>query len=184
MSVSNSYTCRAPFRFCNYWVVNPTFKETLLKCWSIPRHGNPSFMLCKKLKSFKEALKGWPKFSSTDLQNQVVAARANLEYIQMQMQKHPFDTHLSFLESRRRSELCDLMLMEEYDLMQRTNTDWLSFGDKGNAFFHNAVKEKKIRNNIWSILDTQGYQQEGQANVAKTFISFYRDLLGSSSSPS
>ncbi|KAF9617862.1 hypothetical protein IFM89_039056 [Coptis chinensis] len=141
-------------------------------------------MLCKKLKSFKEALKGWPKFSSTDLQNQVVAARANLENIQMQMQKRPFDTHLSFLESHRRSELCDLMLMEEYDLMQRTNTDWLSFGDKGNAFFHNVVKEKKIRNNIWSIMDTQGYQQEGQANVAKTFISFYRDLLGSSSSPS
>ncbi|KAF9613512.1 hypothetical protein IFM89_008359 [Coptis chinensis] len=45
ISVSNSYTCRAPFRFCNYWVVNPAFKETLLKCWSIPRHGNPSFML-------------------------------------------------------------------------------------------------------------------------------------------
>ncbi|KAF9597102.1 hypothetical protein IFM89_015931 [Coptis chinensis] len=78
----------------NSWVVNPAFKDTLLKCWSIPRHGNPSFMLCKKLKLFKEALKGWPKFSSTDLQNQVVAARANLEDIQMQMQKRPFDTHL------------------------------------------------------------------------------------------
>ncbi|KAF9603208.1 hypothetical protein IFM89_034541 [Coptis chinensis] len=128
-------------------------------------------MLCKKLKLFKEALKGWPKFSSTDLQNQVVAARANLEDIQMQMQKRPLDTHLALLERSRRSELCDLMCMEEYDLLQRTNTDWLSFGDKGNAFFHNAVKEKKIRNNIWSILDSQGNQQEGQANVANDILS-------------
>ncbi|KAF9619290.1 hypothetical protein IFM89_006477 [Coptis chinensis] len=105
---------------------------------------------------FKEALKGWPRFSSTDLQNQVVAAKANLEDIQLLMQKRPFDSHLSNLERSRKTELCDLMLMEEYDLMQRTNTDWLSFGDKGNAFFHNVVKEKKTRNNIWSILDIQG----------------------------
>ncbi|KAF9609364.1 hypothetical protein IFM89_015619 [Coptis chinensis] len=134
--------------FCNYWLVNHLFKETLSKCWYIPIQGNPSYILSKKLKLLNASLKGWPRLSTTDIQKLVDIAKANLEDIQKQLHMKPLDIHLCNLERTKRLELCNLMLMEEYDLLQRTHTDWLSIGDKGNAFFHQSVKEKKTINNI------------------------------------
>ncbi|KAF9600738.1 hypothetical protein IFM89_011425 [Coptis chinensis] len=153
----------------------------LFSCWDIPIQGNPPYMLSKKLKNLKQALKGWPRLSITNLQKLVEVTKVSLEDIQRLLQASPLDIHLCNLERIRKAELCNFMLMEEYDLLQKSNTDWLSFGDKCNAFFHNAVKEKKSRSNIWSILDSQGVLQEGHENVAKAFISFYKELLGKES---
>ncbi|KAF9611954.1 hypothetical protein IFM89_037174 [Coptis chinensis] len=79
-----------------------------------------------------------------------VVTRGQLQ--QQQLQK------LGNRERSRRSELCDLMLMEEYDLMQRTNTDWLSFGDKesiDNVFLNTRVSEKNENEATSSSLPTR-----------------------------
>ncbi|KAF9591983.1 hypothetical protein IFM89_011115 [Coptis chinensis] len=69
------------------------------------------------------ALKGWPRLSTTDLQKLVEVTKASLEDIQRLLQASPLDIHLCNLERIRKAELCNFMLMEEYDLLQKSNTD-------------------------------------------------------------
>ncbi|KAF9619052.1 hypothetical protein IFM89_004410 [Coptis chinensis] len=82
------------------------------------------------------------------------------------------------LYAARRRKLCLLIKMEEADLYQKTNIEWLCFGEKCNAFFFNAIKEKKSRSVVWCIKDKEGYLREGQMEVKDAFIEYYKDLLG------
>eukprot|EP00253_Pinus_taeda_P033841 PITA_33841 len=54
---------------------------------------------------------------------------------------------------------------------------WLQGGDKNTAFFHKQVAARKLRNNVCSILDKEGNQQNTQEAIRNAATEFYRDLL-------
>ncbi|KAF9615253.1 hypothetical protein IFM89_022550 [Coptis chinensis] len=149
LSFSDGVRCKPPFRFCNYWLAMPEFPSTLSEAWNIQNCGNPSFMFFKKLRNLKQLLKRWPKISSSNIQKNTERARKQLDSIQKLLQQMPFDVNLCYKEKEFRAQLCFLMQIEEEELRQKTNTEWLTYGDKGNSFFHNALKEKKNKNNVW-----------------------------------
>lgn len=50
-------------------------------------------------------------------------------------------------------------------------------GDKNSAFFHKQTTVRKIRNNITSIIDSEGNQQTSQGAIKKAASDHYRELL-------
>lgn len=50
-------------------------------------------------------------------------------------------------------------------------------GDKNTAFFHKQTIARKIKNNVSSILDAEGNQQNTQEAIQKVATEHYRDLL-------
>lgn len=45
-------------------------------------------------------------------------------------------------------------------------------------YFHNAIKERRGKNRIFSIIDSQGVTRRDPDKIAQAFIEFYKKLLG------
>ncbi|KAF9611346.1 hypothetical protein IFM89_030135 [Coptis chinensis] len=140
-------------------------EEELSKCWSTPTQGNLSNMLSKKLKLLKASLKGWPRLNTTDIQNLVDTAKARLEDIQKQIHMKPLDIHLCNLERKRDWSYALLCSWKNMISCKELTLIGSHLGTNAIAFFHKFVKEKKSRNNISSIIDSQGVMQEGQDKI-------------------
>lgn len=54
---------RKPFKFLNFWVRHPQFKEKVRESWHIDFIGNPFTEVHAKLKSLKKSLMEWSKMT-------------------------------------------------------------------------------------------------------------------------
>ena len=60
---------------------------------------------------------------------------------------------------------------------------WLQEGDKNTSFFHKLATIRKTRNNISSIIDTEGKIHIDQDLIKATATGHYRDLLTETKEP-
>ncbi|KAF5180461.1 hypothetical protein FRX31_029952 [Thalictrum thalictroides] len=132
-----------PFRFNNAWSIHPGFNDLLNNVWNQYIHGDPVCVLITKLKLLKMKLKGWACTHFSDFHERVKAARKDLHEVQERLHNNPFDHFLATMEKQARKNYIELAQMEELDLKQRTDCEWLSYGDKCNAYFFNVIKERK-----------------------------------------
>lgn len=75
------------------------------------------------------------------------------------------------------SQLSHISREEETKWRLKSRQLWLQGGDKNTAFFHNQATARKLRNNVCSILDKEGNQQNTQEAIRNAATEFYRDLL-------
>ncbi|KAF5183018.1 Dnase i-like superfamily protein, partial [Thalictrum thalictroides] len=169
---------KIPFRFNNAWSIHPEFKDLLLNVWNQQYAGDPVGVITAKLKLLKLKLKGWARIHFSDFHERVKTARKELHDIQEKLHNSPFDPQLAILEKQARKTYVDFAQMEELDLKQRTDCQWLSYGDKCNAYFFNVIKEKKGRNNIWSLKDRNGIISRDEKLIVDAFVEFYKGLIG------
>ncbi|KAF5189890.1 hypothetical protein FRX31_020523 [Thalictrum thalictroides] len=135
--------------------------------------------LQSKLKLVKTKLKEWSKQNFSDLQNQVLKAREDLERIQLAIQTHPLDTNLAVLENEALREYNLKAAAEESSAKQKPGCDWTVLGDGNAAFFHNKVKGNRARTSIHSIVTSQQATITDKEDIAAEFVSYYQNLLGS-----
>lgn len=66
--------------------------------WQQPVHGNPMVVMVTKLNRLKKVLGEWKNERFKKLSDQVVAAQANMQYLQQQLQLHPFNRDIASRE--------------------------------------------------------------------------------------
>jgi hypothetical protein len=60
-----------PFRFEEFWTKHPNYRTTIQAAWDPYINGSPSYILAKKLKSTKAALKIWNNLSFGNIQQKI-----------------------------------------------------------------------------------------------------------------
>ncbi|KAK1424624.1 hypothetical protein QVD17_19957 [Tagetes erecta] len=107
--------------------------------------------------------------------------RHELEELQEQIDKNPFDESLREMEARCMRDFETAALDEEHFMKQKSKIEWLSAGDANSAYFHRALKSKINKGRINSIVDSGGiFLQHDE--VPDAFVNHYKVFLGSESS--
>ncbi|KAK1441013.1 hypothetical protein QVD17_06849 [Tagetes erecta] len=107
--------------------------------------------------------------------------RHDLEELQEQIDKNPFDESLREMEARCMRDFETAALDEEQFMKQKSKIEWLSAGDSNSAYFHRALKSKINKGRINSIVDSGGiFLQHDE--VPDAFVNHYKVFLGSESS--
>nr|GEV18942.1 hypothetical protein [Tanacetum cinerariifolium] len=66
---------------------------------------------------------------------------------------------------------------EEKFLYQQAKVEWLRKSDRNSAFFQKAMKSKKHKNRILSVLDTNGNEVEGD-KITMEFVNHFKKFSG------
>ncbi|KAF5184147.1 hypothetical protein FRX31_026266, partial [Thalictrum thalictroides] len=138
------------------------------------------YVINTKLKTLKEHLRHWARANFSNMHDQVVDKRRELSILQEQMQTVQ-DVSIYQREKEILKQFTELADKEIKDLRQKYKGKWNLEADRCTAFYHNAVKERRGQNSIWT-LERQDGSVTHDANEIETIIEmFYKNLLGTES---
>ncbi|KAG5558768.1 hypothetical protein RHGRI_008653 [Rhododendron griersonianum] len=169
---------RRSFKFFNFWLQNPSFKDTLIQSWAEPVIGRPMFVLSTKLKRLKSVLRKLNLECYSNISKRVYAAKEELDVIQEQLFKTPFDLVLSNTEKEILNKYVELRIAEESFLKQKSRVKWLALGDQNSKYFHQKMCSHRARNTILSLTDSSGCLIDDPEAVKQEILGYYVGLLG------
>jgi hypothetical protein len=71
-----------PFRFEEFWTKHPDCRSTILAAWDSYITGSPAYILSRKLKSTKAALKIWNNLSFGNIQHKINSLSNQIDIVQ------------------------------------------------------------------------------------------------------
>ncbi|XP_023895201.1 uncharacterized protein LOC112007132 [Quercus suber] len=120
-----------------------------LRVWNKNCFGNVRMVLSCKRKELKEAKKVAMRFGS---------------YLQVRELK---------------KEIAELVDKENRFWFQRSKIMWAKFGDRNSKFFHSQASQRKRKNLIWNLKDSNGCVVEDNEGIAECLVQYYQNLLSS-----
>nr|GEZ08148.1 hypothetical protein [Tanacetum cinerariifolium] len=134
------------------------------------------FQVVKKLKSLKKHLNGL-NWKNGNLFKRVADLKEYLKVAQANVNAHPHDNQIKMKAVEILNNYQEVVMDEEKLLYQQAKVEWLRKGDRNSAFFQKAVKSKKHKNKILSVLDTNGNEVEGD-KITMEFVNHFKKFLG------
>ncbi|XP_021992554.1 uncharacterized protein LOC110889344 [Helianthus annuus] len=165
-----------PFKFPNFIVTKPEFRQAVMSEWTKTVEGATMFSVVKKMKGLKSHFRRILR-NQGNLHKRVTDLRNELDQIQKQVEAHPFDSAIRSSETICLRDFKSAVYDEECFLKQKSKVQWLCAGDSNTSYFHNSVKSRNARNRINCIKDTNGNQYEG-VDVAAALLNHYSAFMG------
>ncbi|KAL7591715.1 hypothetical protein Lser_V15G35619 [Lactuca serriola] len=165
-----------PFKFPNVLTLCNELKPLVETHWRNEVNGIKMFQLVQKLKILKKPIRKLFK-DQGHLSEKVTHCRKELDAVQVDLDKDPFNPDLRELEAIFLGELNKAHAEEECFLKQKAKVSWLKEGDSNSKYFHKIVKGKINRNSIRAVLNEEGKWVEGE-NVPNVFIKYFSEFLG------
>ncbi|XP_059626612.1 uncharacterized protein LOC132269441 [Cornus florida] len=166
-----------PFRFFNFWTLDPSFFIIVSQEWQRVIHGSRMFILVQKLRSLKQPLKLLNKASFSDISARIAACREELSLCQRSLDLNPNDDSLRLNENELSSKFTELSLAEELFYKQKAQVHWLKEGDQNTAFFMRSFGSKANRRKVQSIFNSYGSQLFGE-DMKNEFLTHFTTILG------
>lgn len=63
-------------------------------------------------------------------------------------------------------------------LSQKAKLSWCKEGDENSHLFHQSIKARRVKNNVYDIHDSVGVWQDEPQKVIEAFLIYYEELLG------
>lgn len=154
---------------------DPECIEVVSNCWgdaascSTQKHWKKKLYLCKNglLKWSKEKF-GNSKMQISSLMSEVSSLQAYGSYSVHKDRMEPIVQQLDELWSR-----------EEIHWHQRSRVRWLQFGDKNSRFFHLSTIQRRKRNVVTKIKNSDGIWLEDRKEVITGFGEYFQNLFSS-----
>lgn len=169
---------RRSFKFCNMWVKHPDFFSIVQGAWQTPIDGHPMYILVKKLKAVKVQLQRMHKDYFSDIQKRIQDIQEELAECQSQISLDMRNLELHRKERQLQQKCMELLGAQAMLARQQAKVQWLSDNDRNTPYFHAKLKQKRVQNQILSIVNANGDRVSGSQNIQEVFLSYYTDLLG------
>ncbi|XP_074305241.1 uncharacterized protein LOC141640290 [Silene latifolia] len=142
------------FKYINMWGRSGQFLPCVKKIWMTNIEGTSMYQIIKKLKALKPGLRELNKDRFSDIEN-------NNSLLQMYMHK----------------------LQEELGVNPNNQAmiRWINEGDANTAFFHGAIKSRRMKNKVLMVEDVDGHACATTTEIRRAFLHYYNSLLGTSS---
>jgi exonuclease III len=168
------------FKFFNMWTPHPQFLETVSQNWSLDAYGTHMYILYKKLKQLKGGLKSLNKLHFSHISERVARAEKVLDDTQLLLQNDMDNCHLLAVEKQLRLNLVNLKSAEKMFFSQKLKCTFFKDCDKGMRFFHSLMSQRHRRRHIPAIVRSDGMLTSSAEEVGREFVSYYKELLGTS----
>ncbi|XP_074302885.1 uncharacterized protein LOC141637220 [Silene latifolia] len=169
---------RRSFKYFNMWGKADSFLSDVAAVWGRSYSGTKMFSLIKKLKALKPVLKGLNMSCFSDIENSTSIASALSESIQKQIVDEPGNFDLIQQEMELSAELKELISARDSFLTQKAKIQWSIEGDLNTCYFHQAIRKRIMMNKVLKIEDMHGKLFVLGDDIQKDFLSYYQDLLG------
>ncbi|KAL0008379.1 hypothetical protein SO802_009881 [Lithocarpus litseifolius] len=168
-----------PWRFEQLWLECEGCHDTITAAWSEVSWASPMVEVMNKIENCKNQLRRWSKNSVCNISNTLVEKKKSLELAEAAaVRGGSMDFFLQL-----KSEVNDLLRMEEKLWQQRAHDHWMVSGDKNSGYFHNRASQKFRRNTITELKGSNGEMVLGDDEIAALVVGYYNTLF-SSSTPS
>jgi hypothetical protein len=175
-TVSTPYSLPKPFRFEEFWTKHPECRSVILAAWDSFFSGSSAFILAKKLKSTKQALKIWNYWFFGNIQRNINSISQQIDDIQ----QSNFSSHLHREEIFLKQELDSLYIQEELLWKSKSRDTWLTCKDLNTRYFHMSTLIKRRRNAIDFLKLPSGAWVSDRRNIGNCFADFFQQLFSSS----
>ncbi|CAM8914180.1 unnamed protein product [Rhodiola kirilowii] len=162
------------FRFEMMWFDHPDFTRMMNQFWD-----ETDFMIedwhCK-LRRCKNMLMAWNQASFGNVQRRIKFLKKELEDIRKE------DRSLDVVDRERRisDELDQWLVREETLWMQRSRVLWMEHGDRNTKYFHAKASQRRQKNWITQLKDSQGFLQEGEENIMRIVEDYFSNIFRTS----
>nr|GFA25922.1 RNA-directed DNA polymerase, eukaryota, reverse transcriptase zinc-binding domain protein [Tanacetum cinerariifolium] len=109
----------------------------------------------------------------------VVILREKLKDAQNAVTDQPYDNERKRIAVDVLNDYNEAMADEDKLLFQIAKVEWLNEGDRNTAYFHKVVKNKRNKNRIMSINNSQGVVVEGN-DIVTEFVKYFEKFIGQS----
>jgi len=165
-----------PFRFEDFWIHHPECLSVIMAAWDALALGSPAFVLVRRLKSTKKALKTWNSLSFGNIQSKIHSLTKFLDDIQQSAS----NLVAYSLESNIRFELDSLYLQEETLWHSKSRDTWLTCKDLNTKYFHLSTLIKRRRNAIDFLKLNTGTWISDRRVIGNSFCNHFANLFSSS----
>jgi len=165
------------FRFEEFWTKHPECFSVICSAWDSFVNGSYAFILAKKLKSVKYALKIWNSLSFGNMQKKINLVTQRIDDIQ----KSRFTIQLHLDELNLKFELDSLLLQEEIIWKSKSRDTWLTCKDLNIKYFHVSTLIKRRRNAIDFLKLPSSAWISDRRNIGNCLSHHFKELFSSSS---
>ncbi|XP_075645403.1 uncharacterized protein LOC142616429 [Castanea sativa] len=167
---------RKPFRFEAMWLMDRGCSDTVTRAWVYRPEGTPMFQATEKLRKCKKMLKKWSREHFGNVKQQIEKTKKKLWQAEVVSAREGKDEDVV----RLKAELNMLCEKEEQMWHQRSRLQWIKNGDRNTQFFHGTTTQRKRRNFIKGLRDSDGRWQSEEGIYTKILVDFYKDLFTTS----
>ncbi|CAL0324296.1 unnamed protein product [Lupinus luteus] len=175
---SSSVTRQTPFKFHKMWLLNNSLRKLVHDTWIIPVVGCPMYVLSKKLRNLKVALKVWNKEVFGNIHLKVKDALEKVDSIQLSMSNLGQDQHLLDQENSAQNDLSLALQVQEEFWREKARINWCTKGDRNTAYFHKLAKIRHASKSM-SMLRHDSHVLLGQGEIADHALSYFTNLYAS-----
>ncbi|CAL0327859.1 unnamed protein product [Lupinus luteus] len=166
------------FKFHKMWLLNNSLRKLVQDTWITPVVGCPMYVLSKKLRNLKAALKVWNREVFGNLHLKVKNAMEKVENIQLRMSNLGQDQHLLDQENSARNDLSLALQIQEEFWREKARINWYTKGDRNTAYFHKLAKIRHASKSM-SMLRHDTQILLGQGEIADHALSYFTALYAS-----
>ncbi|XP_074271259.1 uncharacterized protein LOC141595187 [Silene latifolia] len=162
---------RREFRFEQIWVGEAGCEDTIRRVWE-----DGDYDVLETISRCADELKKWKGASTSKILRDLNRKRKRLSWL------NENERFIVNVKERRRlmGEITHLLRQEEMFWRQRSRTLWLKDRDRNTKYFHRKARQRKNKNNIKHIMDSQGTTCEGVEAVKTTAVGFFSLIFASS----
>ena len=165
-----------PFRFEAMWLMDLGCSDTVARAWAYQTEGTPMFQATEKLRKCKKMLQKWSRAHFGNIKQQIKKTKEKLWQAEVTSAREGNVEEVV----RLKDELNMLCEKEEQMWHQRLRLQWIKSGDRNTEFFHGTTTQRKRRNFIKELRDSEGRWQSEEGIYTKILMDFYVDLFTTS----
>ncbi|KAI5351664.1 hypothetical protein L3X38_004555 [Prunus dulcis] len=158
------------------WTTHVDCEKTIKQVWESVGDLDPMVGLDKKIKQMTWVLQRWSKSTFGHIKEETRVLRAKFA----SLFQAPYSERVE--EDRRvvQKSLDELLAKNELYWSQRSREHWLKAGDKNTSYFHQKATNRRRRNIIKGLEDSNGCWRTSRRGITSIVTDYFGDLFRSS----
>lgn len=149
------------FYFESFWTKHEGCKDVVAVGWAQGVLGVPMYQTMSKIVNTRMTLNYWQRVTFGSRRKEVEQIRGRLQQLMsLPLSSNNLEEHAALL-----MKLEGLLEAEHLYWKQRSKITWLTEGDKNTKFFHRQASNRRAKNHLTGLFDTNGIWQPAESGM-------------------
>ena len=156
------------------WVREAGCREVVENAWD-PYRGDEEYKITDRIKSCQVNLQLWNWRIFGNVNKILKQKQESLQQLENLSSLHEKAEEIQGLKK----EMNEMLVREEIMWSQRSRALWIKWGDRNTKFFHATANQRRRRNRIGGLQNANGVWQEGQEDIERIVLEYFKGIFKS-----